>query len=139
MPPRAWRTYGWVRVPSAPCDADERADVGLFRTTAFGRGYTDMMLCFALFCLASWIALWVDRSDRPQRSVVELVSVTGAVLAAGATLALPGISGHAAQTSPRGISASSVNGAGDRSLPDIVPERLAQQGGPVAAVPRVRS
>jgi copper transport protein len=78
--------------------------VGLFRTTAFSRGYTDMMLCFALFCLASWISLWVDRSDRPQRSVVELVSVTGAVLAAAATLALPGISGHAAQTSPRGIS-----------------------------------
>lgn len=78
--------------------------VPLFRVTAFGRGYVDMTLCFALFCLAAWIALWLDRPDREHRSVAELVSVTGALLAAAAVLLIPGTSGHAAQTSPRGIS-----------------------------------
>ena len=36
---------------------DVGALVPLFRVTAFGRGYVDMMLCFALFCVAGWIAL----------------------------------------------------------------------------------
>jgi copper transport protein len=78
--------------------------VPLFRATAFGRGYVDMMICFALFCLAAWIALWLDQPSREHRSVAELVSVTGALLAAAAVLLIPGTSGHAAQTSPRGIS-----------------------------------
>jgi copper transport protein len=77
--------------------------VPLFRVTAFGRGYTDMLGCFALFCLAAWISLFVDRSDRPQRSVAELASQTGAMLAAAAVLLIPGTAGHAAQTSPRGL------------------------------------
>ena len=72
--------------------------------TAFGRGYVDMTLCFALFCLAAWISLWLDQPDREHRSIAELVSVTGALLAAAAVLLMPGASGHAAQTSPRGIS-----------------------------------
>jgi copper transport protein len=83
---------------------DITALVPLFRVTAFGRGYTDMTLCFALFCLAAWIALWLDRPEREQRSIVELVSVTGATLAAAATLVIPGAAGHAAQQTPRGFS-----------------------------------
>jgi copper transport protein len=83
---------------------DLGALVPLFRVTAFGRGYVDMMLCFALFCVASWIALYLDRSDRAQRSLAELLAQTGAVLAAAATLAIPGATGHAGQTSPRGVS-----------------------------------
>jgi copper transport protein len=83
-------------------------DVGallpLFRVTAFGRGYADMTLCFGLFCVAAWIALWVDRPERGRRSIAELVSVTGALLAAAAVLIIPGSSGHAGQTSPRGLS-----------------------------------
>jgi copper transport protein len=82
---------------------DVGALVPLFRVTAFGRGYTDMLGCFALFCLAAWISLFVDRSDRPQRSVAELASQAGAVLAAAAVLLIPGTAGHAAQTSPRGL------------------------------------
>jgi copper transport protein len=78
--------------------------VPLFRVTAFGRAYVDMLVCFALFCLAAGVALWVDRPDRTERSVVEVISVTGALLAAAAVLLIPGIAGHAAQTSPRGIS-----------------------------------
>jgi copper transport protein len=83
---------------------DLGALVPLFRVTAFGRGYVDMTLCFALFCIAAWISLWLDRPEREHRSVAELVSVTGALLAAAAVLTIPGSSGHAGQTSPRGLS-----------------------------------
>ncbi len=83
---------------------DVGALVPLFRVTAFGRGYVDMTVCFALFCFAAWVSLWLDRPDREHRSVAELLSVAGALLAAAAVLLMPGASGHAAQTSPRGIS-----------------------------------
>jgi copper transport protein len=78
--------------------------VPLFRVTAFGRGYVDLLVCFALFCLAGWTALWLDRPARARRSIAEVLAVAGALLAAGAVLLLPGSAGHAAQTSPRGIS-----------------------------------
>jgi copper transport protein len=83
---------------------DVEALVPLFRVTAFGRGYVDMMLCFALFCVAAWVALLVDRPDRRSRSLAEILAETGALLAAGAALVLPGAVGHAGQTSPRGLS-----------------------------------
>ncbi len=76
----------------------------LFRVTAFARGYVDMTLCFGLFSVAAWIALWVDRSDREQRSVAELLATAGALAAAAAVLVIPGTVGHAGQTSPRGLS-----------------------------------
>jgi len=78
--------------------------VPLFRATAFGRGYLDMALCFAVFCLAAWVALWLERPDRERRSVAELLSLTRALLAAAAVLLIPDTAGHAAQTSPRGLS-----------------------------------
>jgi copper transport protein len=78
--------------------------VPLWRTTAFGRGYVDMELCLALFCVAAWIALWVDRPEQPRRSVASLLAVTGALGAAAAVLVFPGAAGHAAQTAPRGLS-----------------------------------
>jgi copper transport protein len=82
---------------------DLGALVPLFRVTAFGRGYVDMTLCFALFCVAAWVSLWVDRSDRRRRSLAELFATTGALLAAAAVLIFPGAVGHAGQTSPRGL------------------------------------
>ncbi len=82
---------------------DLTALVPLFRVTAFGRAIVDLEACFALFCLAAWIALWVDRPDRERRSVAELVATSGALLGAAAVLVLPGTAGHAAQTSPRGL------------------------------------
>jgi copper transport protein len=78
--------------------------VPLFRVTAFGRGYVDMLICFALFAGAAWISLYLDRPDRERRSVAELISQTGALLAAAAVLVIPGVTGHAGQTSPRGLS-----------------------------------
>jgi copper transport protein len=82
---------------------DVSALVPLFRVTAFGRAVVDLELCFALFCAAAWIAVWVDRPDRERRSIVELVAITGALLAAAGVLVIPGTAGHPAQTSPRGV------------------------------------
>jgi copper transport protein len=76
----------------------------LFRVTAFSRGLLDFELCFALFCVAAAVALWVDRPDRDRRSVAELAAGSGAALAAAATLLVPGAIGHAGQTAPRGYS-----------------------------------
>jgi copper transport protein len=75
----------------------------LFRVTAFGRAMVDLEICFALFCIAGWVALWVDRPEREHRSIAELVAGCGALLAAAAVLIVPGAAGHAAQTSPRGL------------------------------------
>lgn len=83
---------------------DLGALVPLFRVTAFGRGYVDLELCFALFCIAGAVALWVDRPDREHRSIAELAASAGALLAAVAVLIIPGAVGHAGQTSPRGLS-----------------------------------
>jgi copper transport protein len=82
---------------------DVGALVPLFGLTAFGRAILKLELCFALFCIAAWVALWIDRPDREHRSIAALGSLTGALLAAAAVLIIPGAAGHAAQTSPRGL------------------------------------
>ena len=73
----------------------------LWRATAFGRGWVDVELCFALFGAAAVAAIRVDRPERERRSVASLLALSGALLAAAATLVLPGAVGHAGQTSPR--------------------------------------
>jgi len=80
---------------------DVGALVPLIRASSFGRGYVDLELTFALFVLAGLVALWVDRPEREQRSIAELLALAGALVAAGAVLLVPGLAGHAAQTSPR--------------------------------------
>src|SRR5262245_41856749 len=80
---------------------DVGALVPLFRQSAFGRGYLDMEITFALFVVAAGLALWVDRPEREQRSIAELLALIGAFAAAAATLAIPGLAGHAAEYSPR--------------------------------------
>jgi len=77
--------------------------VPLMRTSAFGRGYLDLELMLALFAVAAAVAFWVERADRPRRSIAELLSLGGALLAGGAALLAPGAAGHAAQTSPRAL------------------------------------
>jgi copper transport protein len=77
--------------------------VPLYRVTAFGRAIVDLEVVFALFCVAAWVALWVDRPEREQRSIAELCAVLGALAAAAAVLVVPGAAGHPAQTSPRGL------------------------------------
>jgi copper transport protein len=82
---------------------DFGAVVPLWRATAFGRGYVDIELCLALFCVAGAIAIWVDRPQREHRSVAALLSLVGALIGAAAVLVLPAAVGHAAQTTPRGL------------------------------------
>jgi len=77
--------------------------VPLWRTTAFGRGWFDLWICFLLFVFAGAVAILVDRSELRHRTVAGLLSLTGALAAAAAVLDLPGASGHAGQTSPRGL------------------------------------
>jgi copper transport protein len=82
---------------------DLGAIVPLLSVSAFGRSYLVLELCLALFVAAAVVALWVDRPDRERRSTVELLAGAGAWTAAAAVLLVPGIAGHAAQTSPRGL------------------------------------
>src|SRR5262249_38711695 len=53
---------------------DLGAVVPPLHASAFGRGYIDLWICFALFVPAAAVALWVDRPERPQRSIAELLA-----------------------------------------------------------------
>jgi copper transport protein len=77
--------------------------VPLMRVSAFGRAFTDLELVVALFALAAAIAIGVERSDRRQRSVVELLSQGGALVAAISAIALISLAGHAPQSAHRWI------------------------------------
>jgi copper transport protein len=74
------------------------------RASGFGRDFLDLELVMALFALAGGIALYVDRSEREQRSVSELLALPSALAAAAAALVLPALAGHAGQRTPRGLS-----------------------------------
>jgi copper transport protein len=78
----------------------------LLGKSAFGHGYLRLELLLALFAVAAGIALWLDRAVDRRRTIAELVSQTGAWLAAAAVLLAPGASGHADQTSPRWLALS---------------------------------
>ena len=82
-------------------------DVGallpLVRISSFGRGISDLEVLLALFGVAAAVAIRLDRPGRPQRSVVELLSLGAAIACAAALLVVPGLAGHAAQTSPRAL------------------------------------
>jgi copper transport protein len=75
--------------------------VPLLRVSAFGRGYLDLELILGLFALAAGAALWLDRPQQTKRSIASLLALWGALLAAGSAVLIPGIAGHALQTSPR--------------------------------------
>jgi copper transport protein len=82
---------------------DLGAIIPVANASSFGHDYLQLELVLALFGVAAAIALAVDRPERPERSVAELLA-TGSALAAGAaTLAMPGLAGHAGQRSPRGL------------------------------------
>jgi copper transport protein len=78
--------------------------VPVVRDSNLGRSFTDLEVVLALFAVAAWTVLWVDDGRRPRRSVAALLALTGALLAAGAATAVPGLAGHAAQTSPAALS-----------------------------------
>jgi copper transport protein len=76
----------------------------LVRVSAFGRGWLDLELVFALFAGAAAVAIWLDRPERRERSIAAVIALAGALGAAAACLLVPGTVGHAGQTSPRGLS-----------------------------------
>src|SRR4029078_1897964 len=86
---------GWV--------LDVNQIVPLIRSSALGRALVDLEIVTALFGLAATIAIRIDRGTGA-RSVAALVAMIGAVLAGGAMLAVPGLAGHAAKTSPAALS-----------------------------------
>ena len=98
----------YVDISTAKFALRSAFDVGslvpLMRASSFGRGMLDLELCLALFTAGAAIALWLDRPERGQRSVAGILSLVGACAAAAAALVVPGLSGHAGQTSPRGWS-----------------------------------
>jgi copper transport protein len=75
----------------------------ILRASGFGRDYLDLELVIALFAAAAGVALAVDRPERPQRSVAELLALWAALGAGAAALVLPGLAGHPGQKSPRGL------------------------------------
>jgi copper transport protein len=82
---------------------DLGAIVPVARASSFGRDYLNLELILGLFAAAAAAALWLDRPERPQRSVVELLALPAALAAGAAALMLPALAGHAGQKSPRGL------------------------------------
>lgn len=83
---------------------DLGATVPVVRDSNLGRSFLDLELVLVLFAAAAVAALWVDDGTRRHRSTAALVALTGALLAAAAAMAVPGLAGHAAQTSPAALS-----------------------------------
>ncbi len=98
----------YVEVASAQFALRSIFDLGgvlpLLRSSAFGRGWLDLELVFALFVAAAAIAVVVDRPERSRRTLAALLSLAGALACAAAVLLVPALAGHAAQTRPRGLS-----------------------------------
>ena len=80
------------------------AVVPAVRQSTLGRALLDLEVIVALFGMAAAGTLWIDRPARRRRSVAALLALTGALAAAAAAMAVPGLAGHAAQTSPVGVS-----------------------------------
>jgi copper transport protein len=98
----------YVQIASAEFAFKSAFDVAgvlpLWRSSAFGRGWLDLELTFAMFGVAAAIAIAADRTELPQRTLAGLLSLVGALGAAAAVLLVPGLAGHAAQTAPKGLS-----------------------------------
>ena len=82
---------------------DLGAVVPLVRDSSFGRAFSDLWGVIGLLALSSGIALLLDRPARARRSGEALLALFGASACAAAALALPGLAGHPATTSPVGV------------------------------------
>jgi copper transport protein len=85
---------------------DLGAILPLVRASSFGRSLLDLELVFGLFAAAAAAAIWLDRPGQAVRSVAAILALAGALAAAAAALVVPGLAGHAAQTSPAGLALS---------------------------------
>ena len=100
-------TLIYVDVATAKFALRSAFDLGtlipLMHDSMFGKGYLTLALCLLLFAYAGAMAIWLDRPERPRRSTGALLALAGAFLAAGAAILAPAVTGHAGQTSPRGL------------------------------------
>jgi copper transport protein len=78
--------------------------VPLVRASSFGRAWVDLEIVLAILAVVGAIAIWLDRPERGQRSVVALLSLIAACVTAVVLLVVPGLAGHPAQTSPAALS-----------------------------------
>ena len=85
---------------------DVPALVPLMRSSSFGRSLLDLEVGLALGAVAAAITVRLDRPDRELRSIAALLALIGAGAALAAALVVPGLAGHAADYSPRGVSLS---------------------------------
>src|SRR5207248_73151 len=92
----------------------------LLRGSTFGHNLIHLEIAFKLFMLTTGLAVWIDRPERERRSIAEILSVTGALAGAAAVLVVPGLSDHAAQTSPRGDAACRGQSAAHTAAADRV-------------------
>jgi copper transport protein len=74
--------------------------IPLLTASHFGRSLVDLEIVLALLAVAGAIAIWLDVSERRQRSTAALLASIGALAAAACALVVPGLAGHAAQTNP---------------------------------------
>jgi copper transport protein len=77
--------------------------IPLMRDSYFGKGFLTLELCLLLFAYAGGVAIWLDRPERPRRTPGAILALLGALAAAVAVILSPAVSGHAGQTSPRGL------------------------------------
>ena len=78
--------------------------VPLERSSSFGRAWLDFELVLILFAIAAAIAILADQPVRGRRTLSGLLSLLGALACAAAVVLVPALAGHAAQTSPKGLS-----------------------------------
>ena len=83
---------------------DVSALAPLVRASAFGRGFLQLELVLLLLAFAVAVLLRVERPESRARPVSELLALIGSLLGAASALLVPGVAGHAGQTSPRGVS-----------------------------------
>ncbi|MEA2381354.1 MAG: copper transport protein [Solirubrobacteraceae bacterium] len=97
----------YLLLSTATFAARSALDIGallpLARLSSFGRGIGDLEVLLALFAVAAGVAVWLDRPDRPRRSVVELLAGASALVCGAMLLLVLGLAGHPAQTAPRGL------------------------------------
>ncbi len=75
----------------------------LMRISSFGRSFLDLELLLALFAVCCACVVATERPALRRRTVAEVFAITGAAVSGAALLVIPGLAGHPAQTSPRGI------------------------------------
>ena len=100
----------WLLLATAQFSNRSATDIGalapLIDASSFGRSLIAQWIITTLLLIAGCVAIRIDRPDRTQRSFAELGAMLGALACAAAAVVMLGLTGHAAQTSPSGLTLS---------------------------------